>query len=112
MNPEEPALLAASRAEYLTPLERFGPSRHVYGRVHQAGSDVYLLVAPRLGPGDPVAAVGWARNDYWAVQVRGFDGYGYRCRTGSDRRSLGTPPGRDPCDQPREPTSVRVVPGT
>jgi len=78
MNPEEPALLAASRAEYLTPLERFGPSRHVYGRVHQAGSGVYLLVAPRLGPGDPVAAVGWARNDYWAVQVRGFDGNGHR----------------------------------
>lgn len=25
MNPEEPALLAASRAEYLTPLEQFGP---------------------------------------------------------------------------------------
>src|SRR5215831_10985964 len=32
-NPEEPALLAASRAEFLTPLDRFGPSRHIYGRV-------------------------------------------------------------------------------
>jgi len=78
-NPEEPALLAASGAEFLTPLNRFGPSRHVYGRVHQAGSGVYLLVAPsHLGPDDPVTAVGWARNDYWAVQSWGFDGYGYR----------------------------------
>jgi hypothetical protein len=67
--PEGPALLAASRAEYLTPLDQFGPSRHVYGRVHQADSGVYLLVAPRLVSGDPVFAVGWARNDYWAVQI-------------------------------------------
>ena len=77
-SPEEPALLAASRAEFLTPLDRFGSSRHVYGRVHQAGSGVYLLVSAHLGPNDPVAAVGWARNDYWAVQIWGFDGYGYR----------------------------------
>jgi hypothetical protein len=69
--------LAAARAEYLTPLDRFGPTRHVYGRVHQAPSGVYLLVAPRLGPNDPVAAVGWARNDYWAVHIWGFDGRGY-----------------------------------
>jgi hypothetical protein len=41
-------------------------------------SGVYLLVSPVLGPNDPVAAVGWARNDYWAVQIWGFDGYGYR----------------------------------
>ena len=75
---EEPALLAASRAEYLTPLGRFGSSRHVYGRVHQAVSGVYLLVAPKLGTDDPVFAVGWARNDYWAVRVWGFDGYAYR----------------------------------
>jgi hypothetical protein len=39
---------------------------------------VYLLVAPHLGPNDPVTAVGWARNDYWAVQIWGFDGYRYR----------------------------------
>jgi hypothetical protein len=77
-SPKEPALLAASRVEYLTPLDRFGASRHVYGRVHQAGSGVYLLVAPHRGPNDPVFAVGWARNDYWAVQIWGFDGYGYR----------------------------------
>ena len=78
-SPDEPALLTASRAEYLTPLDRFGPSRHVYGRVHQADSGVYLLVAPpHLGADDPVFAAGWARNDYWAVQVWGFDGNGYR----------------------------------
>jgi hypothetical protein len=75
---EEPALLAASRAEFLTPLDRFGPSRHVYGRVHQASSGVYLLVSPRLGPNDPVTAVGWARNDYWAVQIWVSAGRGYR----------------------------------
>ncbi|HUK69065.1 MAG TPA: hypothetical protein VLW50_10000 [Streptosporangiaceae bacterium] len=39
---------------------------------------MYLLVSPRLGPNDPVSAVGWARNDYWAVQTWGFDGNGYR----------------------------------
>ena len=39
---------------------------------------MYLLVAPHLGTNDPVTAVGWARNDYWAVQIWGFDGYGYR----------------------------------
>jgi hypothetical protein len=50
----------------------------MYGRVHQASSGVYLLVSPRLGPDNPVTAVGWARNDYWAVQIWGFDGYGYR----------------------------------
>jgi hypothetical protein len=77
-SPEEPHLLAASRAEFLTPLDRFGASRHVYGRVHRAGSGVYLLVAPHLGPSDPVFAVGWARNDYWAVQVWSFAGHGYR----------------------------------
>jgi hypothetical protein len=77
-SPEESALLAASRAEFLTSLDRFGSSRHVYGRVHQAGSGVYLLVSPRLGPNTPVSAVGWARNDYWAVQIWGFDGHGYR----------------------------------
>ena len=77
-SPEEPALLAASQLEYLTRLDRFGASRRVYGRVHQAASGVYLLVAPHLGPGDPVFAVGWARNDYWAVQIWGFDGNGYR----------------------------------
>ena len=52
-SPEESPLLAASRAEFPTPLDRFGASRHVYGRVHQAGGGVYLLVAPRLGPSDP-----------------------------------------------------------
>lgn len=77
-SPEEPALVAASRAEFLTPLGRFGPSRHVNGRVHQASSGVYLLVAPHLGPDDPVFAVGWARNDHWAVQIWGFDGYRFR----------------------------------
>lgn len=70
--------MAASRAEFLTPLGRFGPSQHIYGRVHQASSGVYLLVSPRLGTNDPVTAVGWARNHYWAVQIWGFDGYGYR----------------------------------
>jgi hypothetical protein len=73
----ESALLTASRAEFLTPLDQFGSARHVYGHVHEAGSGVYLLVAPRLGPNDPVAAVGWARTDYWAVQIWGFDGRGY-----------------------------------
>jgi len=100
-NPEEPALLAASRAEFLTPLDRFGPSRHVYGRVHHAGSGVYLLVSPRLGPDDPVTAVGWARNDYWAVRVWGFDGYGYRneCdphESAADPPSLGSVGWPDP----------------
>ena len=75
---DEPDLLIASRMEFLTPLDRFGHSRHVYGRVHQAVSGVYLLVAPRLGAGDPVFTAGWARNDYWAVQVWGFNGKGYR----------------------------------
>ena len=37
-----------------------------------------MLVSPRLGTNDPVTAVGWARNDYWAVQIWGFDGYDYR----------------------------------
>jgi hypothetical protein len=74
---EDPALLAASRVDFATPLDEFGSARHVYGRVHQAASGVYLLVAPRLGPSDPVAAVGWARNDYWAVQIWGFDGSGF-----------------------------------
>lgn len=69
---EEPALLAASQAEFLTPLDRFGSSRHVYGRVHQTSSGVYLLVSSRLGLNDPVTAVGWARNDFWAVQIWGF----------------------------------------
>jgi hypothetical protein len=92
---EEPALLAAASAEFLTPLDRFGPSGHVYGRVHRSGSGVYLLVAPRLGPGHPVAAVGWARNDYWAVQVWGFDGCGYRnerdpLESATDAPSLGS----------------------
>ena len=31
-----------------------------------------------MGPNNPVFAVGWARNDYWAVQIWGFDGYDYR----------------------------------
>jgi hypothetical protein len=93
--PEEPGLLAASRAEFLTPLDRFGATRHVYGRVHQAGSGVYLLVAQHLGPDDPVTAVGWARNDYWAVRVWGFDGYGYRnecdpLESAADAPSLGS----------------------
>jgi hypothetical protein len=39
---------------------------------------VYLLVSPHLGPDNPVYAVGWARNDYWAVRVWGFHGYGSR----------------------------------
>jgi hypothetical protein len=94
-SPEEPAVLAASRVEYLTPLDRFGASRHVYGRVHQAASGVYLLVAPHRGPNVPVTAVGWARNDYWAVQIWGFDGYGYRndcdpLESATDSPSLGS----------------------
>ena len=93
-SPDAPDLLTASRTtDFLTPLDRFGPSRHVYGRVHQAVSGVYLLVAPHLGSGDPVYAAGWARNDYWAVQVWGFNGNGYRndcdpLEAGADEPSL------------------------
>jgi hypothetical protein len=72
------ALLAASGQEYLTPRDRFGPTQHLYGRVYRSEAGVYLLVAPHLGANDPVFSVGWARNDYWAVQVWGFDGDGYR----------------------------------
>lgn len=72
------ALLAASRQEYLSPLDRFGPSEPLYGRVYSSEAGVYLLVASHLGANDPVFSVGWARNDYWAVQVWGFDGDGYR----------------------------------
>ncbi len=71
-------LLAASRWEFLTPRDRFGPTHHVYGRVYGSGRGLYVLVAPHLGPGDAVFAVGWARNDYWAVRVWGFDGSGFR----------------------------------
>jgi hypothetical protein len=95
-NPEEPALLAASRAEYLTPLGQFGLSRHVYGCVHQAGSGVYLLVAPRKGPGERVHAVGWAHNDYWAVRVWGFDGHAYRNE-------------RDPCEPASDAPSLEIL---
>lgn len=95
-NPEEPALSAASRAEYLTPLGQFGPSRHVYGCVHQAGSGVYLLVAPRRGPGNLVHTVGWARNDYWAVRVWGFDGHRYRN-------------GRAPCEPSSHAPSLEIL---
>ena len=77
--PMEPALLAASLAEWATPLERFGSTHHVYGRVHQSDAGVYLLVSsPSIGPDDPVWGVGWARNDYCAVKVWGFDGDAYR----------------------------------
>jgi hypothetical protein len=71
-------LRAASRREYLTPRDRFGPTHQVYGRVYGAGRGLYVLVGPHLGPDDPVFAVGWARNDYWAVRVWGFDGEGFR----------------------------------
>jgi hypothetical protein len=94
-SPEEPAVLAVSRVEYLTPLDRFGASGHVYRRVHQAASGVYLLVAPHRGPSVRVIAVGWAHNDYWAVQIWGFDGYGYRndcdpVESATDAPSLGS----------------------
>lgn len=91
-----PALLDLSRQEYLTPRDRFGPNRHVYGRVHKTAVGVYLLVAPHLGENDPVFTVGWARNDYWAVQVWGFDGNGYR----NDH---------DPDEPPAEPPSLRTA---
>ncbi len=74
----EDPLLAASRREYLSQRDRFAPTHHVYGRVHGHGRGLYVLVAPHLGPGDPVVAVGWARNDYWAVRVWGFDGEHFR----------------------------------
>jgi hypothetical protein len=74
----ESALLAASRHEYLTPRDRFGPARQLHGRVYKSEAGVYLLVAPHLGAHDPVFSVGWARNDYWAVRVWGFDGNGFR----------------------------------
>lgn len=67
-----------SREEYLTPRDHFGPSQQVYGRVFRTDGGIYLLVAPHLGPGDPVFAVGWGCNDYWAVRAWGFDGNGYR----------------------------------
>ena len=82
------ALLAASRQEYLTPRDRFGPTQHLYGRVHRSEAGVYLLVAPHLDANDPVFSVGWARNDYWAVQVWGFDGNGYR--NDCDREAIAT----------------------
>jgi hypothetical protein len=70
-------LVAAARREYLTPRDVFGPARQLYGRVHRSDSGIYLLVAPHLGEGDPVVAVGWARNDHWAVRIWGFDGHGF-----------------------------------
>ena len=73
--PEPLDLLTAAGAEFLSPLTRFGRSHHVYGSVHRTDYGVYLVVAPHLGPDDPVVAVGWARNDFWAVQIWGFDGH-------------------------------------
>ena len=60
------------------PARPIRPFSAVYGRVHQASSGVYLLVSPRLGPNDPITAVGWARNNYWAVQIWVSAGRGYR----------------------------------
>lgn len=74
-DPGELDLLAAARAEFLSPLTLFGRSRHVYGSVYRTEVGVYVIVAPHLGTDDPVRGVGWARNDFWAVQVWGFDGH-------------------------------------
>jgi hypothetical protein len=80
-----------SRQEYLTPRDRLGPNQHVYGRVYRTDSGVYLLVAPHLGENDPVFTVGWARNDYWAVQIWGFNGSAYRNDRDPDAASSDPP---------------------
>jgi hypothetical protein len=82
--------------EYLTPRDRFGPNHHLYGCVYRTDSGTYLLVAPHLGEDDPVFAVGWARNDYWAVRVWGFNGCAYT----NDR---------DPDAAPADPPSLELL---
>ena len=72
-------------------LDRFGPSEPLYGRVYRSEAGVYLLVAPHLGANDPDISVGWACNDYWAVQVWGFDGDGYRNDCDRDAVAAGAP---------------------
>lgn len=64
----------AARREYLTPRHVFGPSELVYTNVSRTSEGWYLLSAPHLAAGEPVHAVGWARNDYWAVRVWGTAG--------------------------------------
>ena len=71
-------LVAAARREYLSPREDFGPSEFVYSDVWRTTAGWYLVLAPHLAEGEPVRAVGWARNDHWAVRIWGRLGHGFR----------------------------------
>lgn len=71
-------LIAAARREFLTQREEFGPSGLVYADVCRTPAGWYLVLAPHLTEGEPVRAVGWARNDYWAVRIWGRSGHDFR----------------------------------
>ena len=54
-------LLDAAQREYLTQLEDFGPTSHVYHRTYVTDTNVYLLAAgPALGEGSSTGLAGRA----------------------------------------------------
>ena len=65
-----------SRAEYLTPVDQFGPSRHAYGRVHQAESVGRVLALEDVAGGKVCALASRVEARDYADTARMLDRYG------------------------------------